>query len=146
MPTAAKLFGAFGFALLGWVSAHLYSKGLPEGAQVGLLREGVAFLGMVSGWRVMGAGAGRGYYPAAGTGIRAMIVMVFFSLLLFSIYLMVLKSTKMLYDGPMEAVLGIFDLMLDYGRLLLNADVLVTLFAGSILAGWLSEFAGRHWR
>lgn len=146
MPTAAKLFGALAFAVLGWFSAHLFSKGLPDGAQIGILREIVAAVGVISGWRVMGANAGRGYYAAMGTGIRAGIVMVFFSLLGFAIYEMVLLSIKMRYDGPMEAVLGVFDLMIEYGRLLLTSDVLVTLLGGSILGGWIAEFAGRHWR
>jgi hypothetical protein len=146
MPTAAKLFGALAFAILGWVSANIFSTAMPEGSQVGLLREIVAAIGFLSGWRVMGPAAGRGYKAALGGGVKTGIVMVFFSLMGFAIYEMVLLSMKMRYDGPVEAVLGIFDLMIEYGRLMLRTDLLVTLFAGSVLGGWISEFAGKHWR
>ena len=146
MPTAAKLFGALAFAILGWISANIFSTGMPEGSQIGLLREIVAAIGFLSGWRVMGPAAGRGYYAALGGGVKTGIVMVFFSLLGFSIYEMVLLSMKMRYDGPVEAVLGIFDLMIEYGQLMLRTDLLVTLFAGSALGGWIAEFAGKHWR
>jgi hypothetical protein len=146
MPTAAKLFGALAFAILGWFSANMFSTGLPEGSQIGLLREIVAAIGFLAGWRVMGPAAGRGYYAALGGGVKTGIVMVFFSLLGFSIYEMVLLSMKMRYDGPLEAVLGVFDLMIEYGNLLLRTDLLVTLFVGSALGGWISEFAGKHWR
>ena len=119
---------------------------MPEGSQIGLLREIVAAIGFLSGWRVIGPAAGRGYYAALGGGVKTGIVMVFFSLLGFSIYEMVLLSMKMRYDGPVEAVLGIFDLMIEYGQLMLRTDLLVTLFAGSALGGWIAEFAGKHWR
>lgn len=146
MPTAAKLFGALAFGALGWVAASLYSQSLPEGVGIGLLREIVAFLGIIIGWRVAGGNAGKGYNAAMGTGLRAGIILVFFALLGFSIYEMVLQSINMRYDGPIEAVLGVFDLMMDYGRLLLTVETIGTLVVGSILGGWLAEFASRHWR
>lgn len=146
MPTAAKLFGAGAFAILGWISAHVFSAALPEGVQIGLLREIVAAIGLFCGWFVTGASAGKGYYAAMGGGIRGGITMVFFSLLGFSLYEMVLLSIKMRYDGPMEAVLGVFDLMLKYGKLMLTQETLGTLFGGSILGGWIAEYASRHWR
>ncbi len=146
MPTAAKLFGGVAFAILGWLTAHVYSAALPDGVRVGALREIVAAIGLISGWRIAGRSAGKGYYAAMGGGIRSGIVMAFFALLGFSIYEMVLLSIKMRYDGPMEAVLGVFDLMLKYGKLMLTTGTLVTLFGGSILGGWIAEFGGRHWR
>jgi hypothetical protein len=146
MPTAAKLFGALAFGILGWFAAHVYSGQLPEGAAIGRLREIVAFVGVIAGWRIMGGAAGRGYYAAAGAGIRAGIVMVFFSMLGIAIYEMVLLAIKMRYQGPMEAVLGIFDLMIDYARMMLDSNVLATLIGGSIVGGWFSEFASKHWR
>jgi hypothetical protein len=51
----------------------------------------------------------------------------------------------MLYDGPMEAVLGVFEIMLDYGRMMLQPDVLGVLAVGGILGGMLAEWAGRRW-
>ncbi len=146
MPTAAKLFGATAFALLGWLAANIYANAMPEGAQAGLLREIVAFLGVIIGWRVAGGNAGKGYNAATGTGMRTGIILVFFALLGFSIYEMVLMSMQMRYDGPMEAVLGVFDLMMDYGKVMLTTQMIGTLIVGSILGGWLAEFGSRHWK
>jgi hypothetical protein len=146
MPTAARLFGATAFAILGWISANIYANAMPEGSQTGLMREIVAFLGIIIGWRVAGGNAGKGYNPATGTGLRAGIILVFFSLLGFSIYKMVLLSMQMRYDGPMDAVLGVFDLMMDYGKVMLTSQMIGTLVVGSILGGWLAEFGSRHWK
>jgi hypothetical protein len=58
---------------------------------------------------------------------------------------MIGRSTKMIYDGPMEAVTAVFGLMLDYGMLLASpATPLVFLFGG-IIGGWFAEFAGKRW-
>ena len=146
MPTAAKLFGAAAFALLGWFAANMYTGLMPEGAQTGLLREIVAFLGVIIGWRVVGGNAGKGYNAATGTGLRAGIILVFFALLGFSIYEMVLLSMQMRYAGPVDAVLGVFDLMMDYGRVMLTIEMIGTLVVGSVLGGWFAEFASRHWK
>ena len=146
MPTATKLIGAAAFAILGWIAANIYANAMPEGAQTGLMREIVAFLGLIIGWRVVGGNAGKGYNPATGTGLRAGIILVFFALLGFSIYEMVLLSMQMRYDGPMEAVLGVADLMMDYGKVMLTTQLIGTLAVGSILGGWFAEFGSRHWK
>jgi hypothetical protein len=146
MPTAAKLFGAAAFAILGWLSANIYANAMPEGSQTGLMREIVAFLGLVIGWRVAGGNAGKGYSPAVGTGLRAGIILVFFALLGFAIYKMVLLSMQMRYDGPMDAVLGVFDLMMEYGSVMLTSQMIGTLVVGSVLGGWIAEFGARHWK
>lgn len=154
MPTASRLAAAIAFAILGFLAAHLYASHLPPESVVGRLREVSALVGAVVGWWTLGREIGkqhtgerksRGYGNAFGAGVRTAVVMVFWVLLGFSIYLMVRKSMHMMYDGPMEAVLGIFDLMLEYGRKLAEADVLATLFVGGGLGGVLTEWAGRRW-
>ena len=146
MPTAAKLFGATAFALLGWLAANIYVNAMPEGAQAGLLREIVAFLGMIIGWRVAGGNADKGYNAATGTGMRTGIILVFFALLGFSIYEMVLMSMQMRYDGPMEAVTSAFGIMLDYGKSMLTPTIIGTVLIGGMIAGWMTEFAAKRWK
>ena len=115
MPTAAKLFAAVMFAAVGFLAAQAYVPSLPEGTQIGFLREICAGLGLVIGWFVMGRLVGKGYVEAVGFGIRTSVTILFWATLGFSIYEMILRSTKMMYDGPMEALLGVFDLMIYYG-------------------------------
>jgi hypothetical protein len=145
MPTAAKLFAAVAFAAIGWLAAHVYIPGLPQGTQVGYFREITALIGLIVGWRVMGTLIGQGYMQAMGSGIRTSVTMTFWAIVVFSTYTMVITSTKGFYDGPMEAVTGTFGIMLDYGVLLARQNVIIVLVLGGIIGGYLAEFAARRW-
>lgn len=145
MPTAAKLIAAVVFAMLGFVAAATFVPHMPEGSQIGLFRELTAVIGFIIGWFVMGGLVGSGYGEAAGSGLRTSVTITFFTLLFFSIYLMVKQSFKMVYDGPMDAVLGVFEFMLKYGQMMLVPDVLAVLALGGILGGLVAEWAGRRW-
>ncbi|AWD23152.1 TrgA family protein [Fuscovulum blasticum] len=147
MPTAAKLVAALWFALVGWLAANAHVPTLGQGASVGLFRELTALLGLVIGWRVMGRLVGQGYAQAMGSGLRTSVTLAFFALLLFSIYLMI-KSSFVVngYDGPMDAVLGAFEIMLEQGRKMLTIGVLGVLILGGIIGGLVAEAAARRWR
>lgn len=146
MPTAAKLAAAVAFALVAVITAQLYIPYLPEGTQLGWFRPITGIIGFVVGWMVMGGLAGHGYRAAAESGIRTALTVVFWALLGFSIYLMVDRSMKMMYDGPMEAVLGTFQLMFEYGKKMLVPEVIGAVLIGGVLGGWFAEWAGKRWR
>lgn len=146
MPTAAKLAAAVAFALVALITAQLYIPQLPEGTKLGHFREITAAIGFVVGWMVAGPLAGRGYRAAAETGVRTAITVVFWALLGFSIYLMIDRSMKMMYDGPMEAVLGVFQLMFEYGRKMMVPEVIGAVLLGGVLGGQFTEWAGKRWR
>lgn len=148
MPTAAKLVAALAFALVGYFAAQAVKLPgvLPEGTQFGWFSEITAGIGFLCGWIVMGGLVGKGYPEAVASGLRISVTIVFWALLGFSIYEMVLLSMKMRYDGPMEAVLAVFDLMLDYGKRLFTLPIIGTLAVGGVLGGIAAEYAGRHWR
>lgn len=145
MPTAAKLVAAILFAALSWVAADLFKAALPEGAQVGLLSPVMAGLGLGSGWLVMGALAGQGNGAAVGTAVRTSFTIIFLGLVVFSLYEMIRRSTNLRYDGPVEAIQGMMELMWEYGALLLRPDVLGVMFGGGIVAGYITEWASRRW-
>jgi hypothetical protein len=145
MPTAAKLVAAVMFAAVGFLAAQAYVPSLPEGTQIGFLREICAGLGLVIGWFVMGRLVGKGYVEAVGFGIRTSVTLMFWAVLGFSIYEMILRSTKMMYDGPMEALLGVFDLVIYYGKMMGSPEFIGTLLIGGVLGGIAAEWAGRRW-
>jgi hypothetical protein len=145
MPTAAKLVASVLFALLSFFIADLYAQGITDGTRTTYLLPGCAAIGLICGWRVMGRLVGKGMGDALGSGIRTALTIVFFALLLFSIYDMVVTSTKGLYDGPMEAVLAIFDIMLSYGRGLVTPELIGTILVGGGLAGMATEWVDRRW-
>jgi hypothetical protein len=74
-----------------------------------------------------------------------MIVLIFFALLLFGIYEMLQLSVRMRYDGPQEAILDVFQRMLDRSIPLLNVPVLAAILVGGGIAGMLTENASRRW-
>lgn len=146
MPTAAKLFAALAFFVVGFVTAEAFKPGMAEGTPFGPFSLIVAGIAALNGWLIMGGLAGRGYGASAGFGMRTSVTFVFWALLLFSTYQMVILATKMRYDGPMDAIIGIFELMFENGQLLLTPPVLGSMAVGGILGGWLSEWASRRWR
>ncbi|QYK41134.1 MAG: TrgA family protein [Paracoccaceae bacterium] len=146
MPTAAKLFAAIAFFVVGFMAAEAFKPGMPEGTPFGHFSLIVGAIGGLTGWMVMGALAGRGYGASAGFGLRTSVTLTFWALLVFSVYQMIGLATKMRYDGPMDAIVGVFELMLENGQMLLNAPVLIALGVGGILGGFSAEWAARRWR
>jgi hypothetical protein len=146
MPTAAKLFAALAFAALAFFAAEILKPHMPEGTQFGNFSFYCALIGLVSGWRVMGPAAGRGWWEAVNAGVRTAAVTVAIALLIFSIYGMLVLAFRRTYHGPMEAVVGIFSVGVDYAMELLVWDVLAVLIVGGALAGMMSEWAARRWK
>jgi hypothetical protein len=146
MPTGAKAMAAAGFSVVGWITAHTYVQNMPVPTSVGYLREMTALLGAIIGWRVMGNSVGKGYLRSIGSGWKTMIVLVFFALLTFGLYEMLQLSVKMRYDGPLDAILDVFQRMLDRSFPLLTLPVLTVMLIGGGVAGMLTENANRRWR
>lgn len=146
MPTAAKLAAAVLFAALGWAAAEAYKLGVPERTVWGQFSAISAGIGLLCGWFVMGGLAGQGYRAAIGYGLRTAVTMVFWIMVAMSTWLMILRSMSLRYDGPMEAVVGIFDLMIENAQPLATVAVIATLTAGGMLGGALTEWVGRRWK
>lgn len=145
MPTAAKLAAALAFAALGFLSGQLFGAELPKGTATTIFGPVAAAIGLVCGWRISGALAGKGYGQAVGTGIRTAVTTVFWGLLGYAIQTMVIRSMRKVYQGPMDAVLGMFDLLAGYVRLAAAPELLAALFFGGLAGGVLTEWVGRRW-
>jgi hypothetical protein len=153
MPTAAKLVAAVVFALIAAMAVQAYLPLLhrPDGTTYTMpVPEGVSYavavgLGLVIGWQVMGSNTGRSWAEAVSLGWGTVIVLMIAALLALSVTLMIQRSMRMLYKGPMEALLGVFDLMLKYGLVMLDLRFLGLLALGGAAGGVLAEFAGRRW-
>ncbi len=145
MPTAAKLFAAFAFMALGFFAAEIVKGHLPPGTQFGAFTPITALIGLVCGWRVMGPAAGRGSVQAFGSGVRASVVMVFGGLLVFGIERMLVNAFRRTYDGPMDALVDVVSIGIEYSRTLFAWDILAVLLIGGGLAGLLTEWAWRRW-
>lgn len=145
MPTAAKIFAAFAFAIVAFFTAEVFKPHMPEGTQFGLFSFVSAAIGALVGWRIMGPEAGRGNWMAINAGLKTAVCTALVALLVFSTYEMLVLAFRPAYNGPMEAVVGIFDLAVEFFVTMLAWDVLIVLLVGGALAGLMSEWAARRW-
>lgn len=145
MPTAGKLIGAICFGVLAYFVSDLVKPYLEEGTQAGLMSPLNALFGVLMGWRIMGRGAGQGYYPSSGYGITTVVATSFWALLLWSGTAMLNNATRMRYDGPVEALQDMMSIAWDYMILAAKPDVLGTALVGAVLCAWLTEFFAKRW-
>ncbi|MBM7067947.1 TrgA family protein [Actibacterium sp. 188UL27-1] len=145
MPTFAKLVSGIAFALVAMFASSVFIPLLPEGTQVGMLIPLNSFIGFLCGWLVLGRMVGKGYYSAAGTGVRTSCTLLFFALLLWSCYEMIVLSTRLRYDGPMQALTDMMAMIVEYG-LLMGTDMQgpIILLVGGILSGFLAEWSAER--
>ena len=146
MPTGAKLMAAISFAVVGWVLANFYAVNMPDAAAAGPIREVAALVGAIIGWKVMGPSVGKGYVEAAGSGIKTAVVLAVVALFLLALREMLTNSVKMRYDGALDAILDVFKTMGQRSESLLSLGVFGTILFGGIIAGLLTENAGRRWK
>ncbi|MDH3264947.1 MAG: TrgA family protein [Paracoccaceae bacterium] len=147
MPTAAKLFAAFAFTLVGFFTAEVLKPSFPEGFGFGSFSVACGALGLLAGWRVMGPSAAAGTVRAASTGVKTSFVLTMWALTAFSIRQMIIESMRSRYDGVFDAIYGIFEIMLEYAQLLLSSiPALGVLVIGGMLGGMFSSWAAVRWR
>ena len=146
MPTAAKLIGLVLFFGIGWQAALFVVDTFPEGMAMTWFPLTIALIGGWQGWMVAGGNAGKGMAIALGNGIRASVQLAFFGLLVFSLYTMFQRATRLRYDGAGEAVIATLDLFLEYLMQSLTVPIWATLLIGGAVAGILVEAAARLWR
>lgn len=145
MPTAAKLVAGILMAGLAWYVSELVKPLLPDETPTPLLSEVNALVGLIMGWRVMGSRAGDGYRAALGYGLTAVAATVFWCLVIWAGREMTIRSTRLRYDGPMEGITDFFALCVQYGALLGDQTVLITMAVGGLVVGLASEWASRRW-
>lgn len=145
MPTAARLISAVLFALIGYLVAATIPAQLPEGVPINYLYPVSMLIPPLCAWRVIGRLIGRGATNAINTGVYGIVCSVFFVLLAFAIGEMLKLSLRKQYDGPMEAITGMFGIFLEYGQLLLTPVGLGYLLIGGAITGLVAEWAHKRW-
>lgn len=146
MPTVPKLVSAVAFAIAAYFAANAFALHMPEGSSAGWLRETAALVAALVGWFTMAGQTGRGYFDALGGGLKTILLATFWVALIFSIYLMIRRSMHGLYSGPMDAVLGVFQILIDQIKQMQQPDFIGIVLLGGCLAGVTVEWAGRRWQ
>jgi hypothetical protein len=130
---------------MGWYLSGLIVVQLPEGTNPGFFAEINAVLGILVGWIVAGSRAGGGQRAAIGYGLTAMAALLFWAVFLHSAIAMVENSLKKYYDGPVEALIAVFELMVENGQLLLDPQILIAIGVGALVGGLVTEFFGQRY-
>ena len=146
MLTAGKLVAAILFAGLAWWTSQVIMPLFPEGTDPGLFEWVNTAVGFVVGWVIAGSRAGTGWAAAVSYGLTTVAGLVFWALFLNCAAEMIRLSLRRAYDGPVEAVIGIFDLMVENGQIMIDPTVIGTLVIGGVVAALVVELAGRNFR
>ncbi len=140
MPTMGRLIGAILFTPLGFYLAILAIPLFPEGTDPPYFTLIAAAAGLFGGWVVAGSRAPAGFPAAVGYGLTAGAALAFWALFATSFVEMILRALDKRYQGPMEAVVSVFQLSMDYALVMGTSVIVTTWLAGSIVGGLIVEW------
>lgn len=144
MPTAAKLIAGLMLAALGWwLAQYKVPPLLEEGVNIGNMPLVVLVVGLIVGWRIVGANSGDGYLIALTQGITGPALLFLLSVTTISGWQALEFSLRRRYHGPVDAFEGTIDLAVANTAVAGVPSVLIPLFVGGLLIALLAEAATR---
>ena len=146
MPNAARLVAALCIGGLGVLVSFQVMRLMPDTTTFGYFAYVNAIIGVCVGWAVIGKRAGRGLIAALSAGLGGALMLVLWALFVHACVEMVDRAMANRYGDVFQACLAVIKLMAEYGLVLIDPLVMATLAAGGLVAGVLSEYAGRMWR
>lgn len=145
MFTGAKLLAAVIYAATGALAALAAIPGLPEGRQPGQIVLISTLMGIFFGWSLIGKQVTESKLQAFLLSVRTIVMMVIATLFIISGFEAYERSIKLFYDGPVEAVTDIANLMVFFGKMGLQAPVVMILVLGMSVGAVFVHWAGRVW-
>lgn len=148
LPTGARLVAAFAMAgasaLMVPILIDTYPDLRLDRDQKSLYYLFVA-VGVHVGWNSLGTKVNKEHGSGIGLGFRAAITTAVWILGLLAIWYGIQNMIDHGYDEPTEAVLDMFNRLGELAGLMLNMKLLGIAAVSGIIAGVLSETAGKHW-
>lgn len=145
MLTASRVVAGVSFAIVTWFACEFVKLTLPEGTNPGAFSELSAALAFVIGWRIAGPQERKGYGPAISNGLTTAVAVTICVTFMHAGIEMIRQSMKMVYDGAMDAVVGMFVLAGEYAMLAATPLPIATMVGGGIFGGLFVEWASRRW-
>ncbi|SLN61359.1 hypothetical protein PEL8287_03320 [Roseovarius litorisediminis] len=145
MPTMAKMFAAACLAAVAWVGSEMFRPLMPPDTAFGWFNEVNVVLGLLCGWVVTGSRVGNGISEAIGAGLTGVAALIFWALFVHSFNEMLGRALDRRYEGPVEALVSVFELGVEYGAYMLNGPFIGFLVAGGIVTGLVAEWVSHRW-
>ncbi len=145
MPTGSRLVAAILYAGLAFLTSGLVIKHLTEGTPTTMLGPVCAVCGLICGWKIMGKQAHDGFRGAVGGGLTTTFAMTILAVFIFASSEMVKLSLRKTYKGGTEAVVAVFQIMLEYLQMIRTTEIVLTLLIGGIVCGFLTVKAHKEW-
>ncbi|MDX8348881.1 TrgA family protein [Cognatiyoonia sp. IB215446] len=145
MPTAGRLAGAVIFALFGWYIGGIMAPFFPEERPPAYLLPMCAAFGLFIGWTVCGSRTGKGYVNAVSNGLTTIGAFSFCVVFALGGNQMISNALRNRYDGPMDALVGMFELMIEHAVQFLDVTFLATLIFGGIICALVAEYFGKKY-
>lgn len=146
MPTTGKGVAAILMAILAWYASEMFRPLMPEGTNFGWFNEVNVALGLLAGWIVVGSRLNYGYGNAISAGLTGVAALVFWALFLQSMNEMLRLALDKRYDGPVEGLVSVFKIAIDYLFTMGHMPLIGLLVGGGVAIGLVSEWAARRWR
>ena len=80
-----------------------------------------------------------------GYGLTAIFAIYFWCILFWAARIMLLRSMAGRYNGPVDALEGMGELMLEFAILSNQTTIILTAVIGSFLVGLITEYVSRRW-
>jgi uncharacterized membrane-anchored protein YitT (DUF2179 family) len=129
------------------VSQFLIEPRFPEGFDAGWFAEVNALVAAVCGWKIMGHRAATLTVPGSiSLGFTTIVMTAIAALFVQSFYDMLIRSMRRQYDGPVEAVVNVFELMSAHLVTIATVEIWIMLILGGMIAGVVTGYFGRIWR
>ncbi|MEM8775777.1 MAG: TrgA family protein [Pseudomonadota bacterium] len=145
MPTASKAIAGFFMVILAWFASQMYRPLMPEGTDFGWFNEVNMAIGLLTGWIVIGSRMGRGISDGISAGLTGVAAFVFWALFIQSFNEMLRLALESRYRGPVEAIVALFEIGIDFGSHLAHRPLIILLVVGGILIGFFCELIARRW-
>ena len=143
MPTMGRLVAAICMGGLAYYTAGIVMAIWPDDYNFGWFREFSALVAVFTGWRVIGRRLGNGIVPGINAGLTGLAVMLFWIFLLLSFNEMIGRSLDLRYDGPFEALNGMFEISFEWAQNLQNVRLWIFLVGGAMIIGLVSELVSK---
>lgn len=141
MPTAAKLVAAIAFAAIGYALFVSMVTVYGEDTVPGFLLPLCIGAGLAVGWTLCGKNA-HSLMSGIGNGYTAVVGQAFIIVFGLSFSIMLSRSLRGRYDGPMDAMVGHFTLMFENTLKFATPEIGMIMLVGGFVGGAVSGLTG----